>query len=199
MNLTGNLPKEKLQKLVMVGIGTVALIAVALQLHLGRKWRSYSESKREITRLSGEITDAERRQQELQASVGVREQLGEFVDAQQAKMVGGDALAWVVRELSTLADKHPVRVLSLRPDGGSGQAGEAKATTYKARLEVAGEYDQLGNFIRDLENEFPTAEIRSLEIAGNTSGPGKHQANLDLLLMVRPEPLNRKSTEKKSS
>ena len=56
--------------------------------------------------------------------------------------------------------------------------------------------DDIGNFVRDLENRFPTAETQSLTLAGNPSG--QHSAALDLKFLVLPEKLAKKTEAKDS-
>ncbi len=76
-------------------------------------------------------------------------------------------------------------MIGLRPGTKGEPANRPKYPTYLTRLEITGNYDQLGAFIRDLENRFPTAEIRSLAVTGQAEG--RHNAVLDLRLLIQPE------------
>jgi len=197
VNFLKNLPKDQLQKIILVGIVTLAAVAGTVQFYVFRQWHALFEAKAQIETLTGQVADAQHRQSAATEHEIQVQQLQQFVETQQTGMAQGDAFAWVVREISLLVEKHPVRVLSLRPGANSKQApNKETAATYSTRLEVAGTYDQLGQFIQDLENHFPTAEIRALEIAGNSGGPGTHQANIDLAFLVRPEPTAEKTTRK---
>lgn len=192
--LTVNLPKEQLQKVILVALGALVGVALSYQFLWSRGWTRYTKAGSEIDRLTAAISETEHRQQTLTSTAGANQQMRSFVETQQAAMVSGDAFAWVVREISLLADEQPIRVVSLRPGLEAGPAGADKSlAVYAVRLEITGEYDAVGRFIRDLENRFPTAEIRSLELVANSTDDG-HQANLDFTIMVRPKPAKPEET-----
>ncbi len=189
MNLPGNIPKEKLQKIVLIGIGTLAVVVLTVQFYVAGQCRSFFDARTNREHLEAQIVEVQQRERTMADNQQVAQQLQGFVDAQQAAMARGDAFAWAVREISLLVEKHEVHVLSLRPgSGGSKQPADKEVTTYTAYLELTGDYDQLGNFVKDVENHFPTAEIQSLEITGGAVNSGTHQMNLDISFRVRPEP-----------
>ena len=122
-----------------------------------------------------------------------------FVETQQAAMVSGDPFAWVVREISLLAEQHPVRVSGLRPGARAEAGGQSKFPTYTTRIDFSGTYDQIGEFVRDLENRFPTAGIRSLSVVGGADDKGQHAVVLDIALPVQPaEPAKKTEAKKKT-
>jgi hypothetical protein len=143
-----------------------------------------------VAALTDQIAEAEKKARQAAASEEYREQVREFVTAQQAGMIRGDPFAWVVREITLLAETHPIQVMGLRPGAKGEPAERPKYPTYLTRLEVAGAYDQLGAFVRDLENRFSTAEIRSLVVTGEEHG--RHQAVLDLRLLIQPDKPSKK-------
>ena len=55
------------------------------------------------------------------------------------------------------------------------------------RIELEASHDQAGLFIRDLENKFPTGEVRSLAILGLATANEQRRVEMDLALLVRPE------------
>ena len=57
--------------------------------------------------------------------------------------------------------------LTLHPGSKAESGGNSKSPTYTTHLEFSGSFDQIGEFVRDLENRFPTAEIQSLVVSGN--------------------------------
>jgi hypothetical protein len=68
------------------------------------------------------------------------------------------------------------------------------------RIDFSGTYDQIGEFVRDLENKFPTAEIQTLSVAGNAGDNGVHAVGLGITLRLQPvEPTPKKVSEKKTT
>ena len=114
-------------------------------------------------------------------------------------MVSGDPFAWVVREISLLAEQHPVRITALHPGLKSDTTGESKGHTYMSGIDVSGTYDQIGAFVRDLENKFSTAEIQSLSMGGSADDKGQHGATLTITLRVLPPEPSKKTEAKKST
>ena len=100
-------------------------------------------------------------------------------------MVTGDPYAWLVREMTLFTEQEPVHMSGL-PTGSKGDMGaKSRNPLYKAHLEFSGTYDQIGTFVRDLENKFATSEIQSLSVSGNANDKdARHNATLDIALRV---------------
>jgi hypothetical protein len=88
---------------------------------------------------------------------------------------------------------------ALRSGGKIEPAGKSKCSTYTSHIEFTGAYDQIGVFIQDLENKFPTGEIRALSVSGSAEDRGQHQAAVDLRLRVLPEQAPKTAEVKKKS
>jgi Tfp pilus assembly protein PilO len=187
LKLLSQMPKDKLQKIVLVCIVTVAVGAIVMQFYVLKNWAALRDADQRLVKIKEQISDTEHRLKQAAQNQLYREQVSAFVESQQAAMVAGDPFAWVVREISLLAEQHPLRVTSLLP-GGKIEAGvKSKSAMYTTRIDLIGNYDQIGTFIRDLENKFPTAEVRSLTVSGSPDDKGRHMASLNLALLVQPE------------
>ena len=129
--------------------------------------------------------------------VGHRAGVKACVETQRAAMITGDPFAWVVRELSLLAEQEPVHVGGLHPAGKI----EIKSggPSYSTRIDFSGTYDQIGAYVRDLENRFPTSEVQTLSVAGNHDDKGRHEATLEIALRVQATHANEKVEAKKTS
>ena len=112
-------------------------------------------------------------------------------------MITGDPFAWVVREISLLAEDHPLSVTSIRDGGTTMVALKNRYDGFNASLEVLGTYDQIGAFIQDIENRFVTSKITSLRVAG--AAGGKHSASFQITWLIVPEPKTIGPVEKKSA
>jgi Tfp pilus assembly protein PilO len=179
-----HLPKDKLQKIVLVGVVTLIVVVGVLQLYVVQNWTEWRATKAKIAQRRDQIQEAERKAAQAHLHEATRREMEAFVQAQQKTLVTGDPFAWVVREISLFAEQRPVRVASLRPGTKGEPVRKSRYASYTTRLEVTGQFDQIAQFIRDLENQFPTATIRSLTWVGDTSGRQEHQVSFDLVLLM---------------
>jgi cell division protein FtsL len=194
------LPKDKLQKVVVVCLVTLAAVVGVMELYVLNNWSALTGVKADITKLNDQILEAERLARGAQLDVVHRAEVKSFVEAQRAAMVSGDPFAWVVREITLLAQQHPVHVSALHPGNKVEVAGgESKSRIYTVGIDFSGSYDQIGEFVRDLENRFPTAEVRSLSVGGSEDDRGQHGASLTVTLRVQPAEPAKKAESKKSA
>jgi Tfp pilus assembly protein PilO len=191
------MPKQKLQQVVFVCIAILAALVGVVELYVLKNWAELTETDANIAKLTDQIREGERQARGAQQDVAHRMEVKSFVEAQQAAMVSGDPFAWVVREISLLAEQHPVRVTALHPGEKSDTAGESKSRTYACGIDVSGTYDQIGAFVQDLENKFSTAEIRSFTMGGSAEDIGQHTATLVITLRVLPPDPSKKAGAKK--
>ena len=181
------LPKEKLQRIVLVG--TMALIGVVMAwfLYGHKQWVVLNVNRVDIAKLKGDVAKANQSAQAMAQITPLRGKIEAFVEAQRATMVSGDQFAWVVREIALLAGSQPVRDITMRPGAVLHHPRKDRYELYVTRIEFVGSYDQIGAFVQELENKFPEAEVRSLDIAGSDNAEARHRAAIDLALVVRPE------------
>lgn len=200
MNLRSlrKLPKEKLQKIVLVCVLTLIAFVGVIEFYVLKNWADLTESKEQIVKLKDQINQAERKEQNAKQDVAHRAEVNSFVETQRAAMITGDPFAWVVREVSLLAERHPVRINGLHPSGKD-SGGKLKSQTYTTRIEFSGTYDQIGMFASDLENRFPTAEIQSLSVAGGADDKGLHGAALEIVFRAQPAEPSKKVEAKKKA
>ena len=201
MNLDSlrHLPKGKLQKVVLVGIVMLCAVMAVTQVYVVANLSALRDTKKRIAKLNDQIQQAERAAQQAVQDEAYRRQVKSFVETQQTAMITGDPFAWVVREISLLAEKHPVHMAGLRPGGRIESTDKSKSQTYTSRIEFTGTYDQIGAFICDLENKFPTSAVRTLSISGSAEDKGQHQAAVDLAMRIQPEQLSKKTETGKTS
>ena len=193
------LPKQKLQKLVLIGVVSLIAVAGVIQFYVLKNWGELADTRVRLAKLDDQIRQAERKARDAKQDVAYRAEVKSFVETQRAAMVSGDPFAWVVREISLLAQQHPVHINALHPGMKTESTGPFKAQLYTTRIDLSGTYDQIGEFVRDLENKFPTAEIRSLTVAGNANDSGQHGVTLDIALRLQPaEPATKAEAKKQS-
>ena len=192
------MPKAKLQKFALVGIITLCAVVGVVQFYVLRNWSEFIDAKRRIVKVNDQIQETEREAQRAIHDEAYRGQVKSFVETQETAMIAGDPFEWVVREMSLFTEKQLVHVDGLHP-GGIDSADRYKSRAYTLRIEFSGTYDQIGVFIQDLENKFPTSEIRSLSVSGGGDDKGVHQAMANLVLRMQPEQTSKKAEAKKTS
>jgi hypothetical protein len=191
------LPKDKLQKIVLICIVTLVVLVGTVQFYALKNWSALTETKDQIAKLDDQIREGERKTRQATQDLAHRAEVKTFVETQRASMITGDPFAWVVRELSLLAEQEPVHMGGLHPAGKI----EIKSGSplYSTRIEFSGTYDQIGAYVRDLENRFPTSEIQSLAVAGSHDDKGHHEAALEIAFRVQPTHASEKLEAKKTS
>jgi hypothetical protein len=187
MKFLQDMPKEKQQRVILVGIGTLIGCALLFQFYVRKQIADIRTSAQQAAMLMPQIEEAQNAQQEVARNKESREELKMAVADQLAAMVSGDPFAWVVREISLLAENHPVRVMSLRPGSLGQHTRNGRYKIYSTGLELEGTYDQLGSFLEALENKFSTSEIRSVQIVPIGAKQGDLRMSLALSLLARPE------------
>jgi Tfp pilus assembly protein PilO len=198
MKFLKSVPKEKLQKIVLAIIVTLIALGAMGNFWIGAQWSRWSADRDRIAKLKTDIEEFQAAAAQEASNTELRDQIKAFVDAQQHRMVSGDPFSWVVREVSLLAEKHPIRVLGMRPGDRRTGPQRARYELFFTRLEVEGTYDQLGVFLRDLENTFATSQIRSLEMSAPDSTRPVCRMALDCAFPVLPQ-TPAKPTEGKTS
>jgi Tfp pilus assembly protein PilO len=186
MNFFQDIPKDKQQKIILVGIGTLIGAALIYQFYLSSQLSGISTARQRIASLTIQIEDSEKLARDLVRNAPLREQYRQFVSESEPVMVSGDPFSWVVRETSLASEDHSVRILGLRPGTVRNHSRFGRYEVYTARIELAGRYDEIGKFVADLETRFPFAEIRSVEISAGDPATGR-RATLEIAFLVRPD------------
>ena len=187
MNYLRSLPKDKLQKVLLVGIGSLVAVAVIGNFYVWAQLSSISKSKDQVAMLKRQIEDAEQEAKQEAQNLQLHEQVAAFVQNQAAGMVSGDPFSWAVRQITLFAENHPVHVLSMRPGSKAQSMQKSRFEVYTAQIEVEGGYDEIGQFVRDFENTFPTSQIRSLELAPGGASQTDRRAVMELVFLVQPD------------
>ena len=199
LGFLSKLPKDKLQKVVLVSILTLGAVVGVMQFYVVGNWKALGDTTSRIAALNLQISQAEDAARQAVKEADYRNQLKSFVETQQVTMVAGDPFAWVVREISLLAEKHPIHVEGLHAGSKLELSGNSKCQPYSTRIDFTGNYDEIGLFVRDLETRFPVAEIRSLAVSANVEDKNRQQATVELVLRIQPEQVSANLEGKKAS
>ncbi|MCS7048720.1 MAG: type 4a pilus biogenesis protein PilO [Verrucomicrobiae bacterium] len=186
MKLLEQLPKERLQKIILTLIMSLIAVVLVTQFYVLSNWSAYQKARGEERALQAKIEDAEQQGRQLAQNKELRERVAAYLSVHRAGMIRDDPFAWVVREITLFAKDQPVTVTAVRPGGRGTLSSKTKFVTYAARIEVSGRYDELGQFVQNLENRFPTIEVRQLSLSAGAEGAPPHHATLDVVFLMDP-------------
>ena len=166
MKALTQIPKEKLQKVILVLIGTLVAIAAVYIFYVGKELDQKEKSLNKIAKLEKDIQAVQTKAKEDLLLEKNRTQIMAFVETQKGAMVTGeDPYSWCNRQITLFSEKFPnVRILGVRPGARSKHLRKERYDVFEVQMEVEGAYDQLGRFLCGFENQFSTAEIRKLEV-----------------------------------
>src|SRR5213594_4062408 len=114
MNFLKSMPKEKLQKVALVVILTLIGVGAVGNFYVASHLTKLSAERDRVAKLHTQLDLAQSTVKTEAKNNEVRDQIHVFIETQSEKAISGDPFSWVVREISLLAEKHPIRVVSLR-------------------------------------------------------------------------------------
>ncbi len=190
-----NISKDKKQKLVLVTVVTVGVLAALWFGLLGAQRESLSDlaarrtaSEKKLQQVKLTIQNAARTESELEAAGGRLRQL-------ESGMASGDLYAWAINTIRQFKLPYKIDIPQFSQIDGPKDMAMLPAFPYKqATITIAGTayfYD-LGRFIADFENQFPYMRIQNLSLT-----PGGGMANtdreklsfkMDIVALVKPGP-----------
>lgn len=187
MNYLRALPKEKLQKVILILlVSVIATVAIGV-FYANAQYNLLSERRQKIAELKRKILDVQGRAKTERQGAKSLEEVQAFIEAQSASLVADDPLSWSVRQIRLLEEQYPgVRVITIRPSGRAPHRLKNQYEAYHLQLEFDGAYDELGTFVKALENKFPTGEIRQLELLAADEAGTTRRLNLSLSLLMLP-------------
>lgn len=189
--MTRRLPKEKRDKLILVSLGTLAVLIV---IGLGLIRPQYQA----INRMRAQTNDARAKLQGMEDSINQADitaaQLHDISDtlAQQEKdMAIGDPNAWIYDTLRRFKSKYKVD-MTIGNQTSISEVDLLPRFPYrqlKVTVNGSAYYHDLGTFIADFENNFPHARICNLIIepsGGSGDNLEKLNFRMEIIALVKP-------------
>jgi len=184
-----NLPKEKRNKLVLVWLITITLIAawvfVVLKVQLDVKYRAgqkLQKQKEQYAMMTDQLSDAERLEVETETA-------GQKLDLLESQMASGDVFSWVVTTLRDFKTAYNVDMPQLSQVSVTPNSLLPGFPYQQAKITVAGTafFHDLGMFVSDFENKFRFARINNLDIQPATGSGEKLSFKMDIIFLVAPD------------
>jgi len=190
-----NLPKEKRDRLILVCLGTVAVLAGLYYGLISFQQRSLQEMARLQAEQEIRLSNAQRLagnspqiQQNLAAAVGK-------LKAIEATMPAGDMYSWVIQTVNAFKEKYQVDIPSFSREVPS-EVGMFAKFPYRAaifNLRGTAHFHELGRFVADFENTFPYMRIQNVELdpasASNASVQSDQEKlafKMEIVTLVNP-------------
>jgi Tfp pilus assembly protein PilO len=169
-----NLPKEKRDQLILVGLGTVVITVGLYYGLITLQQNALQTTLKSQGEQQAKLSDAQR----LTGNSGSIQKGLEAATAQlkgiEATMPSGDMYSWIILTVNTFKEKYQVDIpqfsREVQSDIGMYAKYPYKAATFSLRGSAF--YHDLGRFISDFENTFPYMRIQNIELepsAGNQS------------------------------
>lgn len=183
------IPTDKRNKLIMVAVATVAVIAALWYLLIAGQTAALREVR-------SKIQSAHDQQQKMDNSVKLAEKIKadlaaaeEDMTRAEQNMAGGDLYSWMYNMLKEFKSGYRVEI----PQFSSVELADC-ALIYKfpfqqARMNISGSayYHDLGKFVADFENHFTQMRIQNLDLApgGGPSDREKLAFRMDIVALVK--------------
>ena len=194
MNLR-KLPKDKLNKLILVALAT--LIAVA-----GLYFALIRQQNEGLTKLADKKSTASKKLKVVQDTIRRADAIKAELDTAKHSLAeaerdvaAGDLYAWVITSLRQFKAPYKVEIPQISQLGPAVDVTLLPNFPYKqATLTVAGtaHYHELGLFLADLENHFPHVRLLNLTLDANAPSmnvePETLSFKMDIITLVKTNP-----------
>lgn len=166
--------KEQRSRILLVYVGTGVLLAAVYFLLINPEYAAIDAAKKKTARVSDELQEklALIKKQD-QIKNDLREKTSALANAEHDVAVG-DPNIWFYETLRNFKEHHAVDILSYSQPSQGAVDLLPKFPYNQIRFSVSGTafYQDLGEFIADLENTFPHMRVVNLSLDPASSDPG---------------------------
>ena len=190
------LPKDKRDKIILVGMATVVASAAIWLLLIKAQDRALRTTREQSVTAQGQL-------QRGQATLLTKAKTSEDFDAaskqlrekEAAMAAPNDMYSWLIQTLNNFRSSHRgVEIPQFGPPQPSEVGVFAKFPYHAAVFNVRGTayYHDLGKFLADFENTFPFMRVQNIELepvaegSANSESREKLSFKLELLTLVKP-------------
>ncbi len=185
------LSKEKRDQLILVGMGTLALLILIIYGLVHPQYGAISKINAEINTARDDLKS---KQDTIKITDTVSNQLADMSDTlaeAEGDMVTGDPALWIYDKIRNFKEHYKVDV-AVNSQLSMGEVDLLPRFPYKQlKVTVGGTayYHDLGKFIADFENTYPHVRVVNLTIdpAGGVGDNSEKLAfKMDIIALVRP-------------
>ncbi len=187
------LPKDKRNQLILV---VLAIIVVVFGL-----WYTLIRYQQEgLQKLNAQIKGDENKAQQIQDTISNSKQIEAMLNiisnklsAQEEEMASGDLYSSMYNSIKNFKAPYKVEIPQFSSGGDAAPVNLLPRFPYKqVTISIAGtaRYYDIGRFIADFENRFPTSRVLNLDLSpASASGPEDQEKlsfRMDIVSLVRP-------------
>ena len=186
------IPKDKLNQLIAVTLGTV-LAVVALWFLL------LDAQQGKLQEISAKITDTQEKLKIMHKAVAESSKLTAELEVAARQLSGleedmasGDLYSWIIDNVKRFKISHHVDIPQFGPVATGDVNLLPKFPYRQALLGVSGTayYHDFGKFLGDFENRFPSMRLQNVELEPvSTVAPGdkeKLSFRMEIVMLVKP-------------
>jgi hypothetical protein len=185
------LPKEKRDRLILVMISTVMLMAVIYYGWIRSQDSNISRIKAETAAAGDQLLDIEDAIKKSEATTTALFDINEALSHAEDDMVSGDPFAWTYDTIRHFKTPYKVDIPTIGQPA-TGDVDLLATFPYKQlKFSISGTayYHDLGKFISDFENNFPHIRVVNLDLdpAGGTGEDAEKLAfRMDIVALIKP-------------
>ncbi len=187
-----NLPKEKRDRIVLVAVGSITLMAAIWMLLIRGQQQSLRQVRQTIVEQHDKISNAERL---LANSTEVESKLSEEMQrlkTYEEGMASGDLYSWLILTLNKFKAPYEVEIpqfsRELPTDVGMFANFPYKAAVFNVRGTAY--YHDFGKFVAGFENAFPFIRVQNVELeptpAQGTQDHEKLNFRMEIVTLIKP-------------
>jgi len=178
-----NLPKEKRDRLLLIGVGTVIAVVVLWYLVIQTQNKAIERLKTQSVEHKTKVENAQRL---LSSTADLQKQLDgstQELKAIEDSMASGDMYSWIILTINKFRADRKVEIPQFSREVPT-EVGVLPKFPYRAALfNVRGTayFHDFGKFIADFENAFPYIRVQNLELEPLSSGTQTTPADAEKL------------------
>jgi Tfp pilus assembly protein PilO len=186
------LSKEKRNQLILVCVLTLIVMAglyfgliANQQRNLQKLATSQQNARNQLNQINNTIKSSTKIEADLDA-------VGQMLAGHEANMASEDGYLWMVQFLRKFIENYPVEIRQYNSKGSAAMDMFPKFPYKQFTVTITGSayYYDLGKFIADFENRYPSVRVMNLELAPDSAvGPlekGKLAFKMDIVALVKP-------------
>ena len=187
------LPKEKRDKIILVGIVTIAAVAAIWFLLIDSQREALRKTRAEGVKLRDQLARAEATLKTGEEVKRQSEEAAGRLQRREAVMAPPtDMFSWLIQTVNDFRSNYRVDIPQFGREMPA-EVGIFSKFPYRAALfNVRGtaNYHDFGRFLADFENKFPCVRVQNIELsaAADSQAGGREKLNfsMELLTLVKP-------------
>jgi hypothetical protein len=186
------LPKEKRNHLILVVIGTLAVLSALGFGLIKAQYDALGRMDVKQENAHAKLKDMEEAVKRRELVESVYNQASQLLKEKESAMAAGDLYSWMYNSVRRFQKAHKVEIPQLSPIGTPMPVNLLPDVPYQqATMQIGGSayYHDLGQFVADFENANPLMRVANLTIElAPSSGPADREKlsfKMDLITLVK--------------